>query len=311
MIDLVRDVFWNPSTNESLREATPEPIVAALEMLTHLGDGAVIVGLAVLLYWFGGVYRQRDRVFVIAVGLAGMAIVSGIKGIVALERPDVAVLAFAPEGYGGYSFPSAHALGTAVVYTTLAAVTRIGTARQRYAVAAAIIVVVAYSRVVMGVHYLGDVVVGVLLGLAFVAVIFRDPDPEVGTLFFLSAAITVLAFFLGSTEFATMTIGAALGGSLAWEYVRHNPASPYGASILVLGLIALPLIFLMRGVEVVFTIHPATEVLGYALATGFALLVPNIAQRIDHWPMVERLQQTLPFRGRTIDPTAIQIVSDR
>ncbi|WP_254863979.1 phosphatase PAP2 family protein [Halovivax gelatinilyticus] len=317
--DIVRETFWDESTNQAFRDTTPDPVVSALEVLTHLGDGAVIVGLAVLLYWFGATDRRRDRIFVIAVGLAGMAIVSGIKGIVALERPTAA-LAFAPVDYPGYTFPSAHALGTAVVYTALAAVATIGTARQRYAVAAVIIVLVAYSRVVMGVHYLGDVIVGVGLGLAFIALVIRDPDPEISVLFSLAGATAILAYLLGSTQFVTLTVGASIGGLAGWAYVKPRRPDPYGASILVLGVLVLGLFLALRWLQVLGALEwtvdalgstlgvaPAIEVVGYALATAAAVAVPNAAERLDDWPAVQRLQAVLPFSGRTVDPEKVSL----
>lgn len=304
----VEELLFDESTNEVVRGVLPGGLLTLFELVTHLGDGATIVGLAIVFYWFGAQSRSRDRALVLAVGLGTLAIVASLKGIVAAPRPDTA---FSSGAYSGYGFPSAHAMGTAAVYTVLAARSTLGTNRQRYAIAGVVIVVVALSRVVIGVHYLGDVVAGVAVGLAFVVIVLRDRNPEPGSIFALAGVVAIGAFLLGSTEFTTTTIGASLGATIAWVYVSRRPSNPNGASILVLGVIVLSLLFVLRGLSVHFTAGArdlrAIEIVGYALVTGAALVVPNVAERLDDWSVSVRLQSALPFDGRTIDTDRLAV----
>ena len=298
-------VFPDEGFNEALREALPGPLIELLEVATHLGDGAFLIVLAVLLYWFGREERREVRAFVIAIGIAALALSVGLKGIFEIPRPD---LAFAPEGYGGFSFPSAHAMGAAAFYAALATVMDLGSRRGRYAAAAVLIVVVALSRVVMGVHYLADVIVGVAFGLALVAVGIRYFKRQPGPVFVLAFVIAVAALLLGSRAFVTLSVGAALGGAVGWAAVKKRPASRNGASILVAGVLLLPAVLVIRAISGVVPVPPLAtpaealaETLAYAVATGAVLAVPYMARELDDWPVVERLQETLPFRDRQVD----------
>ncbi len=299
----IDDVFFDESTNEAIRNSLPEAMITFFELFTHLGDGVALIVFATVLYWFGADSRRDRRALVIAIGLAALAISAGMKGIFLRPRPELS------GGYGGYSFPSAHAMGSAAFYAALAVIADTGTRRQRYAAAGMIIFLIALSRVVMGVHYVGDVVVGVAIGLALVAIVVRGERSEPGFVFGLAGAIAVLAYILGSREFTTLTIGAALGATIAWQYIKDRHARPRGAAILVLAYLCLPLLIALRlvfGTGVIPGFGPL-EIVGYAIATGAILVVPNVAERMNDWPPVEWLQDRLPFRGRTIDQE--QVVS--
>lgn len=290
--------LFDESTNEAVRSALPDPAITFFELVTHLGDGATLVILATLLYWFGAESRQRKRALVIAIGVGALAISAGMKGIFVRPRPE---LAFAPADYPGYSFPSAHALGAAAFYGALAAVADTGSRRQRYAVAGTIIGIVAFSRVVIGVHYLGDVVVGVVVGLLFVALVVRDDEPEPGFVFALAGVIAVGSLALGSTEYTTLTIGASIGATLAWTVVDGRLTRPHGASILLLAYLCLPVVIALRAASFLWGLHWSVEIVGYAAATGAIIVVPVVAERLNEWPPVEWLQDRLPFSGRTVD----------
>ncbi|TYL39895.1 PAP2 family protein [Natronococcus pandeyae] len=293
------DALFDESTNQGLREALPDVAIAAFELLTHLGDGAALIVFATLLYWFGTESRRRKRALVIAIGLGALAISAGMKGIFLRPRPELA------DGYGGYSFPSAHAMGAAAFYGALAVVSNIGTRVQRYVVAGVVIFLVALSRVVIGVHFVGDVLAGVVIGLAFVALILRTDDPEPGSVFALSGVLAFGAYLLGSREFTTLTIGAALGATGSWMYVRNQPADPRGAALLVLAAICLPVLIALRFVFGAVPGHWVLEIVGYAAATGAIIAAPLVAERLNDWPPVVWLQRRLPFSGRVLDPDQV------
>ncbi len=304
-------VLWDPTVNEVVRD-TVGPTAPLFETLTHLGDGALLLVLGVLIYWFGARATRRDRAFVIAVGTAALALSAGMKGIVQLPRPE---LAFTVAGYPGYSFPSAHAMGSAAFYGALAVTMTRGRPVWRYAAAGLLVLVISLSRIVMGVHYLGDVIVGSLLGFALVGigVWFREEgtfDP--GPMFVLATLIAGLAAMLGSRVFLTLTIGASLGGIVGWYYVRDRSTTSSGAAVLVLGSGAIVGIGGLRLVSawIGFTALAdanstavfLAETVGYAALTAFVLVVPWLAIRIEHHPVVRSLQTTLPFRGTVVDP---------
>ncbi|GAA2783851.1 phosphatase PAP2 family protein [Crossiella cryophila] len=148
--------------------STPEWVRTAVEFGT---DGGLFVFGAFFLILF---WRARDRTpAALATALAvPLAVVGGyllsevLKLIVQEERPcravtGAAVLTHCPP-VGDWSFPSNHATLAAASAAALAYVWR-RTALWLLPLA----VLMAYSRVFLGVHYPHDVLAGFLLGLVF------------------------------------------------------------------------------------------------------------------------------------------------
>jgi membrane-associated phospholipid phosphatase len=80
-----------------------------------------------------------------------------------LPRPPETLMAIPEDGYG---FPSGHATAAAGLGTALVGVSR-WERRWPLALAATYVAVIAATRVLLGVHYLPDVLVGVALGVLF------------------------------------------------------------------------------------------------------------------------------------------------
>ncbi len=145
-------------------------------VLTHLGDPLVVtvlsVLLAVLLWWRKD---RRGALFVAATRLLAMLASSGLKLLVHRHRP---VLVHPLAHAHGYSFPSGHALGSAALWASVAFLAAARGLSRWWAItlAVAVPVVVAATRVLLGVHYVTDVVAGLLLGWAC-AVICRRLTP--------------------------------------------------------------------------------------------------------------------------------------
>ena len=325
MIDDLGTFLFDYETNRTINEALPDLAVDFFGLITRLGDGAVLVGVAMLLYWFGAPRNRHERAMVLAIAVTTLALVAGLKGILTIERPLYAAaaagepLAFAPEEYPGWSTPSAHAMGAAAVYGALAVLMETGKQWQRYAVAGFLIVTVPLSRVIIGVHYLGDVIAGALLGLLLVAIALRIPKRAVTSMFGLALAIAVLAFALGSEEFTSMSIGASLGGLVVWWMFEDRDPDPYGASILMFAILIIPALLLYRLIETFVVVDITVEVaaLGeipimsfvsigtYTVLFGLAIAVPYLAEKLNDWDSVRRMQDTLPFRGRRVETDAI------
>jgi undecaprenyl-diphosphatase len=142
---------------------------AALD-ITALGSAAVL-GLTVAAV--GGFLllqgMWRTAIFVTLASIGGWFINSALKQLFQRPRPDVVphlreVMTM--------SFPSGHAMTSAVVYLTLGALTmRIAERRltKLYCMAVATVatVLVGASRVYLGVHYPTDVIAGWLIGFSW------------------------------------------------------------------------------------------------------------------------------------------------
>ena len=130
--------------------------------VAHLGDGALVFGGLALAYWWGWQFNKpslQNAVFAILLSLILTALaVFVIKYTLRRERPrDPA--GFVTIQYDKYSFPSGHSarmasLAASVLFFNLPL--GIGLSLAALMIAAA--------RVLVGVHYLSDVVAGLLLG---------------------------------------------------------------------------------------------------------------------------------------------------
>jgi membrane-associated phospholipid phosphatase len=144
---------------------------AVLRRLSLLGGTAGVIFVAVV----AGVVEYRrlpDRAvpaLLAATVLGQFAVSNGIKEIVERARPDISQLT----GFAGSSFPSGHASAAAATFAVVALLA--GRRRSRSAraviagVAVAVAVIVAGTRVLLGVHWLTDVLAGLAVGWAWFA----------------------------------------------------------------------------------------------------------------------------------------------
>lgn len=147
----------------------------AARALTHLGDPLVVTVITVLIAALLLVRRRwREAAYVALVRVIAAVLAFVVKTVVHRARPHlVHPIAHAH----GASFPSGHAFGSAALWGSIACLLapRLS-APWLVAVAATLPVVVAITRVVLGVHFVSDVVAGLALGWV-VAVVTADLLP--------------------------------------------------------------------------------------------------------------------------------------
>ncbi len=308
------EIFWllfDARANEIIRYSLPGIMVEMLEILTHLGEGAFLFGIAAILYWVSRDESRENRILILALAVATLSLVMGLKGLLQVPRP-VGELAFAPENYPGWSTPSAHAMGATAVYGGYAALKEKGYPIIRYIIAGLIILIVALSRVVIGVHYLGDVILGVLLGILLVYIGLKvKNNGSITYMFVIAFFISVGAYLLGSKEFITLSLGSSIGGMISWKLVEHKPTDPRGGSILLSGMILFPFVVLFWVLESLILIRTGLDtievlgipflslfsIIGYAVLFGIVVALPNIATKINHWNSVKKLEEKLPVEN--------------
>ncbi|MEL4180782.1 phosphatase PAP2 family protein [Roseateles sp. PN1] len=138
--------------------------------LTALGSTAVLGLLCGLTVLFLALTRHIGRALLVAVAaLSGVSLLSLMKGMFARARPDPA---FADAAWAGWSFPSGHASMSALVYLTLAvllASMRVRPSERLFLLGTALLLsfLVGLSRVMLGAHWLGDVLGGWAFGSAW------------------------------------------------------------------------------------------------------------------------------------------------
>ena len=142
-----------------------------LRIVTQFGGAYVIVPLAVVV---GAVEAWRFRswattAFLTVVVGGQFALADVIKAAVGRARPDVLRLT----GFSGPSFPSGHATAASAVFAAFALLVGRGRSSRTKAVLVALsvgaAVLIATTRVLLGVHWLTDVLAGLCLGWTWFA----------------------------------------------------------------------------------------------------------------------------------------------
>jgi undecaprenyl-diphosphatase len=146
-----------------------QAVVSVIKAVTWLGSNGVlwtVTGLAVVVLAIRR--RWRLAVYLLVAGAGALTLDPVLKSLVGRLRPVVAH----PVAYGtGDSFPSGHALGSIVCYGALLLVflpATHGTWRRVFtAVIVTLIAAIGASRLLLGVHYLSDVLGAWALGITW------------------------------------------------------------------------------------------------------------------------------------------------
>jgi membrane-associated phospholipid phosphatase len=225
-----------------------------------------------VLYWC---WDRKKALYTGAAFLIGISVNDFLKVVFNNPRPDPAKLLpgiaelavrFRPEGPG---FPSGHAQGSLLFWGTIGLLSR---PRAAKAFRVAMIILIPYSRLHLAVHYLGDVIGGIVFGAACFALIF--PAAKLTERYYHSVGIVILTGLLLLVPFliynivpgahinTTMgTISGFMIGALSGEdRIRFNPRNGVAASLAKIA-IGLAVVFAIR-----FGLKPALPDL---LVSGF------------------------------------------
>jgi undecaprenyl-diphosphatase len=146
-------------------------LIRGVRSVSLLGGPPFLTLLVVLTagyaLWRG---RRRLAAFLAVTAIGGSVIDTVVKNAVHRPRPNLPH----PIAHAfGKSFPSGHAMSSTVVYGALLLVLlpALPRARRPYAFGGVVLLVLAVgaSRLALGVHYLTDVLGGIVLGLAWLA----------------------------------------------------------------------------------------------------------------------------------------------
>ncbi|MEF8840286.1 MAG: phosphatase PAP2 family protein [Haloarculaceae archaeon] len=287
-------------------ESLPDPVVVLFALLTQLGDLWFYFLVLSVLYFFGdrlprleGAVDRRRAAYLVALVLGAAALTATLKGTFLLQRPPGAGTAELatrfPDPLGGlyveaatadgYGFPSGHATSAAVVWVGAATVLGIGRSRVRYAVAGTVTVLIALSRVVIGVHFAADVVVGLAVGLCYLAIADRASDRggSPGRAFSLAVAVALVGLLLAGFDSEPVALlGATLGARIAWGALGSALlAMPVSRGEGVVNLaVGLPVFGGLLGVVYVLEPAPTVAFLGAALSLGGVIATPLVGEYV-------------------------------
>jgi undecaprenyl-diphosphatase len=150
--------------------ATRDWVVRLLDAVSRVGDGWIWYAIIVCLPIGGGAIGTSASVRMFAVGAVNLVLYRIIKRWIARPRPFLTCpgIRACARSLDEFSFPSGHTLHSVAFSVILTAY---------YPVSGLFVwpltVVIAVSRIVLGLHYPSDVIVGAVIGAATAAVSFN------------------------------------------------------------------------------------------------------------------------------------------
>lgn len=287
---------------EMLHGSAEWPVLVFFALITQLGDVWFLFLLGSALFVAGeqlprwGIDRRRG-LFVLGLALTYVALIGVLKNAFLLPRPpgasEAPLVQWMPAAIeplfvdittaDGPGFPSGHALGTTMVWGGLALILDRGARRTRLGIAGTVVALVALSRLVLGVHYAVDVVVGVALGLVFLGALYRlsDGGTDPGRVFLFAITVGILGLVIEITFDSVTALGGAIGGWLAWRAVAETTsAHPSSRRAVIAGFVVLGAAAGLFGAVYALTPSIGLAFLGAVVAAAGAVGAPDLSERL-------------------------------
>ena len=166
--------------------------------ITMLGEETVFLAFALIIIWC---VNKREGYYILTVGLFGIVVNQAVKLICRIPRPwvvdsDFSIVESARKEATGYSFPSGHTQNATGTYGSVVAFSARKWVRALFST---LVLLIAFSRMYLGVHTPADVLFslgfGVLLVLALKPVFETELRFEKLMPFILSAGFAVTVLF--------------------------------------------------------------------------------------------------------------------
>ena len=217
-------------------------------IFTLLGEEMVIAGIIAVIYiCFSKEFGERAIVTI----LSASCVTTGIKSAVQRPRPFAAGAVdkadnFLTEGLDEYmSFPSGHATASSGFFAALSI-----RFRKAYVIAPAAVltVLVALSRLYLGVHYPSDVLAGLVvgIGMAFLwALIYKGFYNARLYVYLALAVLTLIFLFIPKTQTESMfqisaiALATSVGLIIEDRFIRFENTDKWVKRVVRLALMAL------------------------------------------------------------------------
>jgi membrane-associated phospholipid phosphatase len=169
--DLERyQMFFDPELTNVFRDLLPWA-GSFFRAITELGSELFFVTIILIGYW---AFWKREAILTAIVLLISVCTNFWLKVAIANPRPDASTYWYEGVSESNYSTPSGHSQNSASLFGW------IGVRAKRWwtlIISAAIITLVGLSRIYLGLHYLGDVLLGWGLGILTVLILFFAEKP--------------------------------------------------------------------------------------------------------------------------------------
>jgi len=271
-------------------------------LITRLGEQTILIVVFCVIFWC--INKRMAYVMGVAFFLSSL-VVQGMKICFRIDRPWVADPTFEPVRSAvrqatGYAFPSGHTQNAAALLGALAAQLKLVSIK---AILVSLAVLVAFSRMYLGVHFLSDVVVSLVITflLVWFAVKFVAHDDSVNkkrelllSLLIVLCAVVVIVIALvlyfggtveprqlsDSTRAAGAAIGFAIGMYVERVYIRFSVKAKnifWQVGKFVLGVAGT--LAIQEGVRLLGTGLAMDAVRYFLMVTWITLFFPLIIKR--------------------------------
>lgn len=214
-----------------------------MSLITQLGDELFFMVIAITMFWC---IDKKRGYYLLSVGFVGTVLNQFLKLVFRIPRPWVldpnfTIVESAREAATGYSFPSGH---TQNAVGTFGGVARSTKKRWVQIVSIAILLLVSFSRMYLGVHTPKDVAVSFVIAIILLLVLYpvfekMDERPKMMYLMFGGMTILGIAYLLfvtlypfpadvdsenlaSGTKNAYTLLGATLGVLVAFYVDRKH-----------------------------------------------------------------------------------------
>ncbi len=282
-------IFWEALRTQdfmtALAEWRPDWLYSFFNIFTILGDDIGIMFIALIIFWC---IDKKLGFSAMMVLLAAAIYMHILKSFFFEPRPLEG-----QQRYDSLSFPSGHTLTTYAVWGYLAV-----RAKNKYLWIAAVVIAIlmGVSRVIIGVHFPGDILGGYIFGTIFLAALlfctyhFSSRKKNSGTDFFLRNLIVIVIIFtviallvlnFYPSDDATMVTGILagliIGRVLEERLVRFKTDGSAINQIIKLIIGATLLFLLAKGISFDFLELPHWNIIRFLIAGLWAtFLAPYI-----------------------------------
>jgi membrane-associated phospholipid phosphatase len=156
--------FFSQAINEALQDGFPDWLITIFKSITFFGDSIFYIVLLAIGFW---VYKKREAIIGMYVLLTSAFLNLFLKAVIQKPRPTQSIRI--PEDVEGFSTPSGHAQTSTTVYGWIMFYFK---KIWLYIVIPILVLLICLSRVVLGVHYIGDVILGFLIGAVILATLY-------------------------------------------------------------------------------------------------------------------------------------------
>jgi len=270
-------------------------------IITRLGEEMILIPVFCILFWC--INKRMAYVMGISFFLSSL-VVQGAKIVFRVVRPWIYDPAFAPVGGAlqastGYAFPSGHTQNAAALLGSLGALLKPKAVKITLF---ALVILVAFSRMYLGVHFLSDVVASLVITFLIiwfaVKVVTEEPVSQkrelLLALFLVLVAVIVIilaavlyhngtttpAQLRDSTRAAGAAMGFAIGMYVERMYIRFSVKAqnlPMQIVKVVLGIAGV--LAIQEGVRLIGTGLVIDAVRYFLMVSWLTMVYPLIIKR--------------------------------